>query len=180
MKKYLTNESEMFYAESLKTSNTAFAPVRFAIFLYSPMAWMRAENNQYQPKLLFEAFSESTPLLILNGDILRKIKQMTNTIITTTESTLQSLYRYYSEMKSTWYKGKYTIEQENVYFVVFAALEDAIQALPIQCKEDRKVKFNLLKDRICFPIETNEGVDFSKGGGFERESLDLIEQLAAE
>lgn len=45
-----------------------------------PMAWMRVGNTQYRPKLLLKAFSESTPLLILNGDFLRKFNKMTNAI----------------------------------------------------------------------------------------------------
>lgn len=46
-----------------------------------PMAWMRAENNQYQPKHLITAFSESMPLLILNGKILKKVIRMKNQLI---------------------------------------------------------------------------------------------------
>ena len=79
MKKELTNTSKGRYSESLKTAITAFAPRQSVFFM--PMAWMRAENNQYQPKLLIAAFSESTPLLILNGDFLKKAIKMTNTII---------------------------------------------------------------------------------------------------
>lgn len=41
---------------------------------------MRAGNIQYRPKHLLVAFSESTPLLILNGDFLRKTNKMTNAI----------------------------------------------------------------------------------------------------
>ena len=146
----LTLRSGMFYAESLKTTNTAFTPRQCVFFM--PMAWMRAGNIQYRPKHLLVAFSESTPLLILNGDFLRKTNKMTNTIINTTESTLQSLYRYYSEIKSTWYKGNYTIEQEDVYCTVFNALEDALVKLPPQCLEDRKIKYEMIKD-----VLTNDG-----------------------
>lgn len=75
----LTNESGMFYTESLKTVIPAFAPVRFAIFLYLPMARTRAENNQYQPSLYY-SFSESLPLSYLVA-LSKKVIQMTNTII---------------------------------------------------------------------------------------------------
>ncbi len=104
---------------------------------------------------------------------------MTNTIISTSESTLQSLYRYYTEIKSTWYKGKYTNEQEDAYYKVFDALQNALQVLPIQCAEDRKVKLQFLKHMIAFPMETNTGVDFSKAENLEIEALGLVDQLAA-
>lgn len=65
-KNYLTRESFGKYAEGLKTVIPAFAPRQSVFFM--PMAWMRAENIQYQPKHCITAFSESTPLLILNGD----------------------------------------------------------------------------------------------------------------
>lgn len=71
----LTSESRYRYTESLKTEHTAFNTPSACIF-YAPLAWMRAENNQYQPKPLCSAFSESTPLLILNGDLLKKEHKM--------------------------------------------------------------------------------------------------------
>ncbi len=74
----LTIQSEHRYTGSLKTTNTAFTPRQRVFFM--PMAWMRAGNTQYQPKHLLVAFSESTPLLILNGDLLRKTNKMTNAI----------------------------------------------------------------------------------------------------
>lgn len=96
MKKYLTDESGMFYVESLKNFNTAFAPVRYAIFLYLPIWRMRAENNQYQPKLLLKAFSESATSQICVA-LLRKFNKMTNTIIQNLinilETEIGSIYR---------------------------------------------------------------------------------------
>ena len=77
-KNMLTTESRYEYTGSLKTTNTAFTPRQRVFFM--PMAWMRAGNTQYQPKHLLVAFSESTPLLILNGDLLRKTNKMTNAI----------------------------------------------------------------------------------------------------
>lgn len=74
----LTTESRCEYTGSLKTEHTAFTPRQRVFFM--PMAWMRAENTQYQPKPLCSAFSESTPLLILNGDLLKKEHKMTNAI----------------------------------------------------------------------------------------------------
>lgn len=75
----LTFELNSGYAESLKLVIPAFAPVRFAIFLYLPMARTRAENNQYQPSLYY-SFSESSPLSYL-AVLSKKVIQMTNTII---------------------------------------------------------------------------------------------------
>ena len=75
----LTMESGYGYTESLKTTNTAFNTPSACIF-YASLAWMRAGNIQYRPKHLLVAFSESTPLLILNGDFLRKTNKMTNAI----------------------------------------------------------------------------------------------------
>lgn len=75
----LTFELNSGYTESLKLVIPAFAPVRFAIFLYLPMARTRAENNQYQPSLYY-SFSESSPLSYL-AVLSKKVIQMTNTII---------------------------------------------------------------------------------------------------
>lgn len=108
------------------------------------------------------------------------VKQMTAIIVNTTESTLQSLYRYYSEIKLTWYKGKYTLAQEDLYYGVFSALEDALMKLPTQCPEDRKIKLAMLKNFIQAPLETNKGVDLSLATNREVEALELIEQIAAE
>ena len=71
----LTTDSRYGYTESLKTAITAFTP-RQSVFFMPFLAWTRAENIQYQPKLLIAAFSESTPLLILNGEFLRKAIKM--------------------------------------------------------------------------------------------------------
>ncbi len=147
----LTLRSGMFYAESLKLVNAAFAPVRFANFLYLPDGRMIAENISNIGRAFVNSFSESAHFLNLKG-LSKKVNEMTNTIINTTESTLQSLYRYYSEIKSTWYKGNYTIEQEDVYCTVFNALEDALVKLPPQCLEDRKIKYEMIKD-----VLTNDG-----------------------
>ena len=73
----LTIQSGYRYTGSLKTITPAFTPRQRVFFM--PMAWMRAENNRYQPKHCVIAFSESTPLLILRA-FLRKITQMTNII----------------------------------------------------------------------------------------------------
>ena len=74
----MTFELNSGYAESLKLVIPAFAPVRFAIFLYLPMARTRAENNQYQPSLYY-SFSESS--LSYLAVLSKKVIQMTNTII---------------------------------------------------------------------------------------------------
>ena len=76
VKKLLTRDSLRCYNEILKTVNTAFTPRKSVFFM--PMARTRAENNQYQPKHLFTAFSESAPLSYLTVKILRKVNNMTN------------------------------------------------------------------------------------------------------
>lgn len=79
IKKVLTNESDGLYTESLKTANTAFTPRQSVFFM--PFLWgMRAENNQYQPKPLLAAFSES-PANSFFGGLLKKANKMTNTTI---------------------------------------------------------------------------------------------------
>mgnify|MGYP002520936641 CR=1 FL=1 len=71
----LTFDFNSGYTGSLKTVITAFAPRQRVFFM--PMAWMRAENNQYQPKHLITAFSESTPLSFLTA-FLKKVIKMTH------------------------------------------------------------------------------------------------------
>lgn len=94
-KKMLTTESYGCYAEGLKLVIPAFAPVRFANFLYLPMARMRAENNQYQPSLYY-SFSESSPPSYL-AVLSKKVIQMTNTtiqnLLNILETELGSIYR---------------------------------------------------------------------------------------
>ncbi len=178
MKKVLTIQKMAEYTESLKLVIPAFAPVRYAIFLYLPMARTRAENNQYQPSLYY-SFSESSPLSYL-AVLSKKVIQMTNTIINTTESTLQSLYRYYSEMAKTWYKGNYTIDQETIYGEVFNTLENALIKLPIQGPEDRKIKLALLQDIIKSPLLDNNNQIHPENDPGAMLALTLCEQLAGE
>ncbi len=175
----LTTELKTGYAESLKTSSAAFAP-RQSVFFIPIILWgMRAENNQYQPKPSELAFSES-PANSFFGGLLKKVQKMTNTIINTTESTLQSLYRYYSEMAATWYKGDYTIDQETIYGNVFNALENALIRLPMQCPEDRKIKLALLQDIIKSPLLDNNNQIHPENDPGAMLALALCEQLAAE
>ncbi len=70
----LDNITPAFYSKSLKNLTPAFAHVRFAIFLCLPFWRMRAENNQYQPKLCVKAFSESATSQICVA-FLRKLTQ---------------------------------------------------------------------------------------------------------
>lgn len=171
LKKCLTSDFLRCYAESLKTVNTAFTPRQSVFFM--PMARTRAENNQYQPKHLFTAFSESAPLSYLTAKILKKVNKMTNIIKQTTETTIQSLYRYYCEMRDTWYKGNYTIEQENVYYDVFSALDDAIMKLPAQCEADRQIKYKHIKNMLT--MDGTQAVT-----GVDKYVLDTVNSLAAE
>lgn len=171
LKKFLTSDSFRCYAESLKTANMAFTPRQSVFFM--PMARTRAENNQYQPKHLLAAFSESAPLSYLTAKILKKANIMTNTIKKTTETTIQSLYRYYCEMRDTWYKGNYNIKQENIYGAVFYALDDAIMKLPAQNEADRQIKYKHIKNML-----TMDGTqDVS---GVDKYVLETINSLAAE
>lgn len=171
MKNYLTSDSFECYAESLKTAITAFTPRQSVFFM--PMARTRAENNQYQPKHLIAAFSESAPLSYLTANILKKAIKMKNTVKKSAESTIQSLYRYYCEMRNTWYKGSYTIAQENVYCDVFSALDDAIMKLPPQCEEDRQIKYKHIKNMLT--LDGTQAVS-----GVDKYVLDTINSLAAE
>jgi prophage antirepressor-like protein len=79
MKNLLTQNPHSLYSESLKTSNTAFAPSMR--FFYALLGDENRKYIEYRSKLLFEAFSESPAYSFLGG-LLRKIKQMTNEIIT--------------------------------------------------------------------------------------------------
>lgn len=170
----LTNEHAGRYGESLKTVKAAFTPRQSVFFM--PMAWTRAENNQYQPKLSLTAFSESTPLSFSTA-ISKKVKDM----ISATQSTLQQLYGFYQSMRNNWYEGKYNLEQENAYLAVYSALEEALLKLPIQTEADRKVKLQYLKNVIGVSIEdANFKYDFSAGYGCEEEAFAIIDQLTGE
>ena len=124
----LTIQSEHRYTGSLKTTNTAFTPRQRVFFM--PMAWMRAGNTQYQPKHLLVAFSESTPLLILNGDLLRKTNKMTNAI---------SVFKFNkNQIRTTAIDGQ-------PYF----CLSDACAALNVkQCRIDRLSEHGLTKNQL--------------------------------
>ena len=106
MKKYdiiknvLTNESDGLYTESLKTVKAAFAPVSISDFFVS--FWgMRAENIQYQPEHSLTAFSES-PANSIFGGLLRKVKDMTNTIIKKIHELRILLDELYANTESTY------------------------------------------------------------------------------
>lgn len=176
----LTFELKSGYAKGLKTYIHGFRTRQICDFFVYPLGWLRAENNQYQPELLYVAFSEATHLAQFAWDILKRTYKMTNTIINTTESTLQSLYRYYSEMAKTWYKGDYTIDQETIYGDVFNALENALIRLPMQCPEDRKIKLALLQDIIKSPLWDNNNQIHPENDPGAMLALALCEQLAAE
>lgn len=99
IKKVLTNESDGLYTESLKTVKAAFAPVTSDFFV---SLWgMRAENNQYQPEHSLTAFSES-PANSIFGGLLRKVKDMTNTIIKKIHELRILLDELYANTESYW------------------------------------------------------------------------------
>ena len=100
IKKVLTNESDGLYTEGLKTVKAAFAPVSISDFFVS--FWgMRAENIQYQPEHSLTAFSES-PASSFFGGLLRKVKDMTNTIIKKIHELRILLDELYANTESTY------------------------------------------------------------------------------
>lgn len=100
IKNILTNESDGLYTESLKTVKAAFAPVSISDFFVS--FWgMRAENIQYQPEHSLTAFSES-PASSFFGGLLRKVKDMTNTIIKKIHELRILLDELYANTESTY------------------------------------------------------------------------------
>lgn len=138
LEKTLTNTNILQYTEGLKTFNTAFTPRQRVFFV--PMAWMRAENNQYQPELLLKAFSESAPLLILNGVFLRKFNKMTNAI---------SVYNFNQNQIRT------TAVDGNPYF----CLVDACGALGLSNSRQTKTQLSragVTKTYISYPSGTKE------------------------
>lgn len=102
IKKELTNESDGIYTESLKTVNTAFAPVSISDFFVFANGRMRAENIQYQPKHLFTAFSESATSQFCVA-FLKKVNKMTNTIKQTiTSNTINCIHKARVTMEALW------------------------------------------------------------------------------
>ena len=99
MRKLLTNNINSGYTESLKTSIHGFRTRQICDFFVRPYGWMRAENIQYQPKLLYTAFSESTLPQIARG-LLKRIYKMTNTIISHLLETRNLLDIVYSNTES--------------------------------------------------------------------------------
>lgn len=167
-KNILTTNRICGYDESLKTITPAFAPVRFCDFFIFAKRRMRAENIQYQPKHCVIAFSESATSQFCVAYLKKGLHKMTNT----TESTIQTLYRYYNEMKETWYKGQYTFDQEEVYGKVFNAINDAIIKLPAQCEEDKQIKYKYIKEILTSYTD--------KITGMNKDIYDTINSLAAE
>lgn len=172
----LTFKLRRNYAESLKTTKPAFTPRQSVFFI--PMAWMRAENIQYQPKLCLVAFSESTPLLILNGDFLRKTKQMT---------TLSEVYGVYTNLRQILKlinKKNDTKDADNASVSVCQALcslESAMAYLPLEDKADRRIKLNLLQKTITEIAEDNNGkIDLDLLTPRAREQLAITLQLIKE
>ena len=95
-------------------------------------------------------------------------------------STLQMLFKQYMELKVNWYKGKYTSEQEGVFCEAYFALQKALVKLPAIVPQDKQIKLSVLKDIIALNVEVFGGnYDLEKGGGFEEEAFNLIDQLLA-
>lgn len=158
IKNYLTSDSLRCYADGrAQNSITAVirAPVRLGDFFISNYVGS-ARNILNNSACLLSRFELPTPHGL--RELLKKgITDMKKTIIKTTESTVQSLYRYYCEMRDTWYKGDYTIEQENIYGAVFNALDDAIMKLPPQCEKDKQIKYiEKFKEKYSYIWEDEE------------------------
>lgn len=100
MKKELTNTSKGRYAESLKTYIHGFRTRQICDFFVYPNGWLRAENNQYQPELLYVAFSEATHLAQFVWSILKRTYKMTNTIIEQISQLRFSLNELYANTSS--------------------------------------------------------------------------------
>ena len=184
-KKLLTGESKACYGGILKTANTDSAPVN-GVFLYAFMADENGKYIEYPSKPLFAAFSESATshFCVAHLKKANKMKKINNQEIRNQYknelSTLQMLWKQYMEIKVNWYKGQYTMEQEEVFGEVFNALQTAIAKLPISCPEDKAVKINMLREHIAFGMEDADGnYDLDKGDGCEQEALSIINQLLA-
>ncbi len=100
MKKELTNISKGRYSESLKTYIHGFRTRQICDFFVYPNGWLRAENNQYQPELLYVAFSEATHLAQFVWSILKRTYKMTNTIIEQISQLRFSLNELYANTSS--------------------------------------------------------------------------------
>ena len=100
MKKELTNTSKGRYSENLKTYIHGFRTRQICDFFVYPNGWLRAENNQYQPELLYVAFSEATHLAQFVWSILKRTYKMTNTIIEQISQLRFSLNELYANTSS--------------------------------------------------------------------------------
>lgn len=122
----LTNESGMFYAESLKTATIGFRTRQICDFFVFANWRMRAENilNISQGSIV-AAFSESATFHNCVA-FLKKATKMTNTII-------NSLYSQYQQLKAV--SG--TDRRE-----VLAVLDKLVNT-PTTTPEDRKIKFSV-------------------------------------
>lgn len=165
------------YAESLKTVIPAFTPRQSVFFM--PMAWTRAENNQYQPKLCIAAFSESTPLSFLVA-LLKKAIQMT---------TLSDTYDAYVKLRQILKDhnnddSPFNSDTDKAMCAVCEAtnsLETAIAYFPLEEKSDRKIKLTILKKTITEIAEDNNGkIDLDQLTPRAREQLAITLQLIKE
>lgn len=171
----LTFETAGNYAESLKTAITAFTPRQSVFFM--PMAWTRAENNQYQPKLLIAAFSESTPLSFLVA-LLKKAIKMT---------TLSEVYGVYTNLRqifNSYNPENYDEDTEEANTALCGAmneLEAAMAYIKIEDRSDRKLKLKLLKQSLSLAAERADGtIDLDNLSATAREQLTMVLQLMKE
>ena len=159
------------YAESLKTTLPAFTPRQSVFFM--PMAWMRVGNIQYRPEPSLAAFSESTPLFC---GILRRLKKMT---------TLSDTYDAYVKLRQILNNiNQKPDEAERAADAVCAAmcsLETACAYIPMKEKEDRRIKFALLKSNLTAHTEDfNNIIHPEELTDREKEALTMVEQLMKE
>ena len=182
-KNILTSESGIIYTGVLKTVHSGRpAPIDFADFFVPIYGRMRAGNilNTCQ-SILCTAFSESARLLNLRW-LLKKVHKMTNLTINRTESTLQTFYKFYKELKTYNFPEVYSLEHENDFNDIFNTVQRALFKFPITTSEDRKIKLEMAKDAIVshLGVFKDGSTNFDTCEGLEKEAVEIINQLAGE
>lgn len=142
------------YAESLKTTLPAFTPRQSVFFM--PMAWMRAENIQYQRK----------------------------TLQRTTLSEVYGVYTNLRQIFNSYNPENYDKDTEEANTALCGAmneLEAAMAYIKIEGRSDRKLKLKLLKQSLSLAAERADGtIDLDNLSAAAREQLTMVLQLMGE
>lgn len=142
------------YAESLKTTLPAFTPRQSVFFM--PMAWMRAENIQYQRK----------------------------TLQRTTLSEVYGVYTNLRQIFNSYNPENYDKDTEEANTALCGAmneLEAAMAYIKIEGRSDRKLKLKLLKQSLSLAAERADGtIDLDNLSAAAREQLTMVLQLMEE